>query len=110
MKGIGNSHEGTLVGIRNFNHIPAVNWVSGVLLTTSNGDIRAKYNADNVNVFPACDFDIIGVLLRDIEGFYIQIRSNDDFRPAGSVNVIENLPPFTTLLIGNYPNPFNPST
>ena len=71
---------GTLIGIKSF--YPIEDWTLNqdgfIDLISFHGDIRARFNENIVDIFPTSYFDIVGVLNEDIQGFYVQILSNND--------------------------------
>ena len=71
---------------------------------------RATFEADYLGTpIPTEKFNLIGLLTERTDGRFITARSLDDFRPP-TISVDDNPIRLEHRLIGNFPNPFNPST
>ena len=76
------------------------NGLSSVVAEYQYGEIIIKYMPDNFTLFTeALHFDITGVLCADIDGYYLIIRSDNDFYPLGVLSV--SISEFNAISNGN---------
>lgn len=109
------SFEAQLVSIQNVHFInpPADTFGVGTVYTFGNnsatGNFRTSfYDADYIGQnIPVGDFHMLGILSERTDGQFITSRDFTDFRPVGNNDQVVVR---KSVLKGNYPNPFNPST
>ena len=107
--------QAQLVTIQNLRFVnPSGNFIIGETYELTNDVISiffrcTFYDADYIStLIPTEYFDLAGILTQRIEGRFITARFLNDFLPPTSE---KDIPKETNhALIGNYPNPFNPST